>query len=120
MATDNTQLDPYTKRFISMRYWLLGRGYYLALEALEYAAKIHTGTRKDGITREFEHQLTIGHYVKSVSCGLDYPEETLAAVFLHDVCEDYGISREEIEGRFGAVTGQAIFLLTKQFRGYSK
>lgn len=30
--------DIYTKQFIAMRYWLLGRNYFLALDALEYAA----------------------------------------------------------------------------------
>lgn len=32
--------DKYTKQFIAMRYWLLGRSYYLALDALEYAAQL--------------------------------------------------------------------------------
>lgn len=32
--------DKYTKQFIAMRYWLLGRNYYLALDALEYAAQL--------------------------------------------------------------------------------
>ncbi len=120
MAFDNSGLERYAKRFISMRYWLLGKSYYLALEALEYAAKIHTGTRKDGVTREYAHQLEIGHYVKSISTSLECPEETLASVFLHDLCEDYGIGQEEIEARFGPVVKQATWLLTKKFRGYLK
>ena len=45
--------DIYTKQFIAMRYWLLGRNYFLALDALEYAAKLHIGTRKDGRTQEY-------------------------------------------------------------------
>ena len=28
--------DTYTKQFIAMRYWLLGRNYFLALEASGY------------------------------------------------------------------------------------
>src|SRR6185295_16699193 len=76
--------DKYTKQFIAMRYWLLGRNYYLALDALEYAAHLHTGKRKDGTTREYAHQLAIGRYVKSISTSLEYPEETLTTVFLHD------------------------------------
>lgn len=120
MTLDSSGLTRYAKRFISMRYWLLGKGYYLALEALEYAAKIHTGTRKDGATKEYAHQLGIGHYVKTISTSLECPEETLAAVFLHDLCEDYGIGQEEIEARFGAVVKHVTWLLTKKFRGAAK
>jgi len=53
--------DIYTKQFIAMRYWLLGRNYLLALDALEYAAKLHTGTRKDGRTQEYFHQIGRAH-----------------------------------------------------------
>ena len=112
--------DIYTKQFVAMRYWLLGRNYFLALDALEYAAKHHTGKRKDGQTQEYFHQLSIGRYVKSISTSLEYPEETLATVFLHDVCEDYGIGYEEIESRFGLEVKQAVQLMTKKFRGYRK
>lgn len=112
--------DPYTKHFIAMRYWLLGRGYYLALDALEYAAQLHTGKRKDGTTNEYAHQLSIGRYVRSLTPSLEHPEETLASVFLHDVSEDYGIGLEEITSRFGSPIAQAVWLMTKKFRGYRK
>jgi hypothetical protein len=61
-----TMTDTYTKQFFAMRYWLLGRNYFLALDALEYASKLHTGKRKDGKTKEYFHQLSIGRYVKSI------------------------------------------------------
>lgn len=112
--------DKYTKQFIAMRYWLLGRNYYLALDALEYAAQLHTGKRKDGTTQEYFHQLSIGRYVKSIITSLEHPEETLTTVFLHDISEDYGVGFEEIEARFGALVAQAVSLLTKKFRGYRK
>jgi (p)ppGpp synthase/HD superfamily hydrolase len=113
-------VNPYTKHFIAMRYWLLGKEYYLALDALEYASKLHVGKRKDGVTKEYAHQLSIGRYVKSISTSLEHPEETLASVFLHDVCEDCGVGFEEIEARFGLDVGQAVQLLTKQYRGHTK
>lgn len=118
--TDTVVIERYAKHFISLRYWLLGKGYYLALDALEYAAKIHTGTRKDGFTREYAHQLSIGHYIKSISTSLECPEETLATVFLHDICEDYNIGIDEIENRFGSVVSQAVWLETKKYRGQAK
>lgn len=42
-----------------------------------------------------------------------YPEETIAAVLLHDVTEDYGVSFDVITARFGQLTGHAVFLMDK-------
>jgi (p)ppGpp synthase/HD superfamily hydrolase len=109
--------DSYAKHFVAMRYWLLGRGYYTALESLEYAARLYTGLHKDGKTKEYAHQLSIGRYIRSITASLEFPKETLAACFLHDVCEDYGVGFEEIEAQFGAPIAQAVWLLTKKFRG---
>lgn len=110
----------YAKQFIAMRYWLLGREFYLALDALEYASKYHTGKRKDGITQEYFHQLSIGRYTKSILTSLEYPEETLATVFLHDISEDYAVSATEIRERFGERISEAVQLLTKKFGDYRK
>jgi len=112
--------DTYTKQFIAMRYWLLGREYYSALNALEFAAKYHTGKRKDGKTKEYFHQLSIGRYVKSIATSLEFPEATLATVFLHDICEDYDVSVDEIKERFGEQVSRAVMLMTKVFGDYRK
>ncbi|PSB01027.1 HD domain-containing protein [Merismopedia glauca] len=117
---EETKIDPYAKLFIAMRYWLLGKGLYRALNALEYASKLHTGVRKDGVTREYSHQLSIGHYIRSISTSLTNPEECLATVFLHDVCEDCGIAVEEIEAQFGSTVSEAVWLLTKKYRAEKK
>lgn len=110
----------FSKLFISMRYWLLGSRYFLALDALEFAACVHTRLRKDGVTREFAHQLEIGHFVRTLTPSLQLPEETLATVFLHDACEDYDVAPGEVEARFGAVVRHSVWLLTKTFGGVSK
>lgn len=115
-----TSPERYNKLFISMRYWLLGREYYRSLEALEFASTFHTGVRKDGITKEYAHQLAAGHYLKTIVTKLELPEETLAAVFLHDLSEDYNVPIEEIETRFGSAIAEPVWLLTKVFRGERK
>lgn len=104
------------KLMISMRYWLLGREYYNAIDAMEFALQFHTGFRKDGVTPEFEHQVNIAHYVRTLS-GVMYPEETLSTVFLHDVREDYGVEDSEIRNRFGNMVADAVDAMTKEFRG---
>jgi len=45
-------------KLVPIRYWMLGREYHLTLQAMEYAPR-STGTRKDGVTPEFEHQVSI-------------------------------------------------------------
>lgn len=106
-------MTEYDKLHISLRYFLLGREFYIAADALEYAAKFHVGFRKDGVTPEFQHQIEIAHYVRTLLPSLMFPEDTLAAVLLHDVPEDYGVPHEDITNRFGGKVGRAVFLMDK-------
>ena len=115
-----SDITVFSKREISLRYWLLGAGYHQALEAMEFASDYHSGVRKDGITPEFDHQISIAHYVRTLIHGLVHPEDTLSTVFLHDVREDYGISHEEIVGRFGDRVANAVDAMTQEFRGIKK
>lgn len=109
-------MDQHSKLFITIRYFLIGRKFTNALGALEFAAKFHDGTRKDKVTPEFHHQLGIAHYIRTLENHLVYPEETLAACFLHDVCEDYDVGFPEVEKLFGKAVAEAVQLLTKKHR----
>lgn len=109
--------EKHKKLVVSMRYWLQGRKYHKALKAMEFAKGFHTGMRKDGLTPEFDHQIRIGHFVRTLENSLMYPEDTLCVVFLHDVCEDYDIPFMEIEDKFGKRVADATRLLTKAHRG---
>jgi (p)ppGpp synthase/HD superfamily hydrolase len=106
-------MTDYEKKRISLRYFLLGAGYYKAADAMEYAGSVHTGFRKDGITPEFAHQIEIAHYMRTLLPSLMYPEDTLAAILLHDTTEDYNIPHALIADRFGERVGQAVYLLDK-------
>lgn len=115
-------MQRFDKLKISLRYYLLGRAetnpeYLRALDALEYAASLHVGLRKDGVTPAFQHQLEIAQYIRSISRYLRYPAQTLAATFLHDVAEDFNIGFEELAQRFGPEIAGAVALLTKKHRG---
>lgn len=112
----------YEKLYVSMRYWLLGSAtqdpsYYLAAEAMEYAKAMSTGVRKDGVTPEFQHQIEIAQYLRTLVPGLMYPAETLATAFLHDTREDYQIADEEIRTRFAPRIADSVACMTKVFRG---
>jgi (p)ppGpp synthase/HD superfamily hydrolase len=112
----------YDKLRIALRYWLLGRsvcdaGFLVSLQALDFAEELTSGTRKDGVTRAFQHQLEIAHYLRATAHGHPRLAELLACALLHDVAEDYDVGFEEIERRFGASIAHSVMLLTKKHRG---
>lgn len=109
----------YEKLRLTVRYWLLGRGYTTALKAMEFAARYHTGQRKDG-SPEFSHQVWQVAYARTLESMLLYPEETLATIFLHDTVEDYPVSLLQIENDFGAQIAGAVDRMSKVVNGEKK
>lgn len=112
-------MQPYEKRVISMRYWLLGKGYHRAIAAMEFGMRYHTGTRKDGVTHEFAHQIEMAHYARTLSGVLDM-ESLLCVVFLHDCPEDYGVHPDELRALFGDDVANAVWAMTKKWRGQAR
>jgi len=112
--------NTFEKQTVALRYWLLGRGHNKAVKAMEFAQRYHTGTRKDGVTPEFSHQIAITQYLRTLDSGLSFPEETYCASFLHDVPEDYNIPISVIVTEFGIEVGDAVDKLTKVFEGVRK
>lgn len=111
-------MNLYEKLTISLRYYLLGKGYFQAADALEFGMSYHTGMRKDGITPEFQHQVEITHYLRTLELSLLYPQETLTAAILHDVKEDYGVLTKTLDSLFGGRTAEAVDLLDKNGKTY--
>ena len=88
----------------------------LALKALDFASQFHTHRRKDG-TPEFGHQIFISNYIiQAVLPRLRYPDETLAAIFLHDTVEDYRseVSFEDIRNNFNSIVVDILKPVTKK------
>ena len=56
--------ENYEKQKIALKYWLIGRGYHKAVEAMSFAEKFHSGTRKDG-AHEFSHQVSQASLARS-------------------------------------------------------
>ena len=114
-------MNKFTKKILTLRQHLVGARYYNALAAMEFAAKYHTGLRKDGVTPEFDHQISIALHALTLP-DLMFREEVIATIFLHDVREDYGITDIEIrnlfnEEKFAERVAQAVAHMTKEFRG---
>ena len=66
--------------------------------ALEFAAARHTGQRRHADDAPFIlHPLEVAQLLRN----RDYADEVVAAGVLHDVIEDAGVGRQELETRFG-------------------
>src|SRR3569832_2750771 len=90
---------------ITLRSFLLGRRFYRALEAFDYAEKLHTGTRKDGVTPSFHHQISIANYIMTLPLEDDAMELAITLAFLHDTPEDKHVSDVELQRLFGDEVG---------------
>lgn len=93
-------MDEFQRQRIFLRAWLHGKGYFTAIEAMNFAEPLHNGTRKDGVTPEFQHQVEIALHI-SVLPNLVDPEATIATGILHDTPEDKNVSHAELVRRFG-------------------
>ena len=111
------EVAKYGKDLLALRGFLLGREWFRALDALEFARNLHDGLRKDGRTPEFHHQVFMANFARTILPSLLKPEVTLAAILLHDVPEDYDVSFEQIDTRFGTDIGNPVRLLTKKKDG---
>ena len=116
MATKIELNLDYDKLKLSMRYWLIGKEYWTALKAFEFGLTQHTGTRKDGVTPEFAHQIFQMQYARTLVSSFMYPEETLAVIALHDTVEDCeGVNSEYIWEEYGDEIGSAVDLMTNRY-----
>ena len=105
-------MNEFQKQTVFLRGWLQGRGYNVALEAMEFARQHHQGTRKDNVTPEVAHQTESAIHISTLP-GLIFPEATIAVAFLHDTIEDTPVSRHEVAGRFGEQIADATWRMTK-------
>jgi (p)ppGpp synthase/HD superfamily hydrolase len=100
----------YDKLRTSMRYWLLGRDWHVALKAMELGLEFHDGERKNG-NPEFSHQIFQAQFARTLP-NLMYPEETIAVIFLHDIFEDCGVSINTILSEFGEPIATGVNLMS--------
>lgn len=106
-------MERFNKLDLSLKFFLLGRNYHTSLAAYGLAKSYHTGTRKDGITPEFQHQIEIALHVTTLR-DVIAEEHTLTAALLHDTPEDYDISYQAVLDKFGYDVAQSVWALTKK------
>jgi len=114
--------ERHKKQLAVMRGWLEGKQFFVALEALEIVRNLELGLRKDGCTPKFHHQLSVARLVSTLTPHLIYPEDTIAAAFLHDILEDHGDSwsHQALTAKFGQRIADAVWKLTKKHNGVTK
>lgn len=112
--------EDYHKLRTALRYWMLGRNYHLAHKAMEFGLVHHTGLRKDGVSPEFQHQISQASYARTMEHSLMFPDETLATIFLHDIVEDTDVTASTIYAEFGEQVGVAVEGMTNLVDGVKK
>lgn len=81
----------------------------LPQRAMLFATEKHHGQKRKYTGEPYiEHPRRVVDYVKSVTVS----EFAIAAAWLHDVCEDCGVTSEEIYERFGPATALLVYYLT--------
>lgn len=114
-----SNFDPYrySRLSIALQNYLLGAKYYTALKAFDYAKKIHTGLRKDGLTPEFQHQIEIALFITTLR-DVEDEEGCIVVALLHDILEDYpNISPHDLEVTIGPDNTRSIVYISKFVQG---
>lgn len=126
-------MNRFEKLSISLRYYLIGKGYHNALKAWTFAEPFHTGFRKDNVTPDWQHQIEVANLARLMPCMiigvmtnshaisplLPDPELCLTVALLHDTPEDKDVPFEEIKSLFGSDVARNVRTLSKRFRGVS-
>ncbi len=114
-------MDTFKKRRLTLYQQLQGAGMFDALTCFHIAERYHTGTRKDGVTPAFQHQIEIGLFAMLLP-DVRHREELLCIIALHDTPEDHGMAKSEVADIFAErvraeyVSG-GVWAMTKKWRG---
>jgi (p)ppGpp synthase/HD superfamily hydrolase len=100
------------------RAWLSGAGMSKALRAVNLGLDWHNGTRKDGTTPEFTHQLSQIQHVRTLKGITDEDLEIIiCGIALHDLPEDKRFSIRGVFNDFGLTIGMVVQKLSKKYFG---
>lgn len=113
-------MKDFKKLRIVLEGQLLGRKFFNAVKAMNFASQYHTGKRKDG-SPEFQHQVEIALFCLSLPISNEEMlERILIRSFLHDTMEDYPVTIEHVTALFGAEIANGVFNLSKVYKGTKK
>ena len=89
---------------------------------MDFNRRLFTGTRKDGVTPEFDPHVCQVQFLRTLLPYLDYPEETICTTLSHDTPEDKDVSPQELERFykdpiFGSRVSSSTMKVTKTYSG---
>lgn len=84
--------------------------YKRVLKLMELAAQFHNGMRKDGVTPEFYHQLSILGVAMTQHLNLSSPAMVYQAILAHDMIEDFPESKAVLAEQFPEVVAYSVTL----------
>lgn len=99
-----------------IRGWLAGAGMHRALRAVNLGLDWHDGTRKDGVTPEFSHQLWQIQFVRTLA-GVRDLESVIVTIALHDLPEDKRYDPRWVGAEFGEIVGRSVEAMSKKIFG---
>lgn len=109
------------KAKLYLRSYLQDRKMFKALEAMEICLHYHNGFRKDGVTPEWFHQVSIVLYLSTLEHVFSDEAELIYIVaFLHDVVEDYDYPLNSVKTIFGNRICDAVTVISKKYPGVKK
>jgi (p)ppGpp synthase/HD superfamily hydrolase len=84
----------------------------LTVRAVRFAAEAHSGQRRKGAKPEpyFNHLAEVAHLAAEATNGEN--SIIIAAAYLHDIIEDTGVTKEDIEKSFGLDIANLVSELT--------
>lgn len=112
-------MEQFNKQLIALRFTLIGKGFFKAVEALEFAKLYHVGKRKGG-GPEFQHQVEIALYILTLNIPNEVLEKLLIVAILHDCMEDYDIPHAVMIEKFGQEITDYVFTMAKVYMGVKK
>lgn len=109
--------NKFQKLHIALQNYLHGARYFRALKAYHLAKQHHTGTRKDGITPEFQHQIEIALLITTLKDVVN-EEDCIIVALLHDLLEDYPyVTAADISKLVGDNATTSIITISKKLKG---
>ena len=112
-----TNLIDFAKLRIALYHKMQAKEMFRACAAFHKAENLHNGTRKDGVTPEFSHQIWIATFITNMELPDSTMETMLISVFYHDAMEDKDLSREEVSRLYGEDVADITWRMTKTWRG---
>jgi (p)ppGpp synthase/HD superfamily hydrolase len=112
------QQAQYDRDRTTLKHYLIGRDYAEALGAMGLAEKWHIGFRKDNVTPELHHQISVcfnflNTPIRATALSGVIEEAAISALILHDLPEDYPVTFDDLKRHSCPLTQRLVKGLTK-------